>query len=603
MKGPGASRQQRVKSKHGLKSLKKLVPYLKPLIVPLLLAMFFAIIGTILNVSGPYFIARLIKQITDQLHVGVDITELTIRAVVLLGIYLLSAFLLYISAYLVTGITQDLSYRLRKDISGKINRLPLRYFDSRSIGDVLSRVTNDVDMISHNLNQSLNSVIVSLTTIGGILVFMFIMSWHLTIVALVTVPLSVLAMLVVVRFSQKYFFRQQKVLGELNGHIEEMYSSHQIIKAFNSEERSINKFDIINDDLHESSWKSQFISSIMMPLIRFIGNLGYVAVIVFGALLSFTGVFGVEVISGFLLYIRRFNQPMNQIAEIANVLQSAAAATERIMEFLEEEEMENEDHITNYLDPKTIRGEVEFKNVKFGYKEDTLVIKDFNSHVVPGQTVAIVGPTGAGKTTLINLLMRFYETTSGDIFIDGVNTKDLTRRNVRELFGMVLQDTWLFEGTIRDNLKYSNPHATDEEMIEACKATHVHHLIQSMPGGYNMMLDETANIAGGQKQLLTIARAMIENAPMLILDEATSNVDTRTEVLIQQAMDQLMVGRTSFVIAHRLSTIKDADMILVIKEGNIIEQGNHESLLAKNGFYAELYNSQFSKGELFDEVG
>lgn len=583
-----------ISRKHSLKSLKKIIPYLRPYTTSIIFAMLFAAVGTIFNIYGPRKIGLIMEMVTIQAGTtGIDLKQLAIEGTTLAGIYIISALFIYCSHYLITGVAQNLSYRLRKDISAKINRLPLSYFDSRSIGDVMSRVTNDVDNISHNLNQSANTVITSITTIIGIFYFMIITSIQLTLVALVTVPLSAMIMRIVVRHSQRHFFAQQKQLGEINGHIEEMYGAHLVVKAFNGEERAIHEFESINKRLYQSAWKSQFISSLTMPLIRTVGNLGYVAICIIGALLALrTG--NIAALTSFLLYIRRFNQPMNEIAQITNILQSAAASSERVAEFLEEEEMEDESHKTMYLNPKDVRGDVEFRNVQFGYKPDQLVIKNFNCKIKAGQTVAIVGPTGAGKTTLINLLMRFYETTSGDIFIDGINTKDLTRKNVRELFGMVLQDTWLFEGTIMENLKFGRPSATDEEVIEACQAAHVHHFIQSLPRGYNMVLDESANIASGQKQLLTIARAMVENAPMLILDEATSNVDTRTELLIQKAMDRLMEGRTSFIIAHRLSTIRDADLILVIRDGNIVEQGTHEELLEKNGFYAELYRSQFA---------
>ena len=580
--------------KHGIRSLKKLTPYLQPYTVQIFLSMILAVVGTIFNIYGPYKIGVIMETLIEQAKTSsINLNTMALQGTSLAIIYILSALFIYLSSFLITGITQGLSHTMRDDISKKINRLPLSYFDSRSIGDVMSRVTNDVDNISHNLNQSANQVITSVTTIFGIFGFMLYISWRLTFIALVTVPLSAIIMRIVVRFSQKHFFAQQQQLGEINGHIEEMYSSHLVVKAFNGEERAVREFEHINKKLYVSAWKSQFISSLTMPLIRTVGNLGYVAVCMIGAFLTLrTGNIGP--LTSFLLYIRRFNQPMNQIAQITNILQAAAAATERVTEFLDEEEMEDESHKSLYLDPKTVKGNVEFKNVNFGYKPGQTVIQNFNCKVKAGQTVAIVGPTGAGKTTLINLLMRFYETTSGDIFIDGINTKDLTRENVRALFGMVLQDTWLFEGTIKENLKFGRPDATDEEVIEAAKATHVHHFIQSLPRGYDMVLDETANIASGQKQLLTIARAMVENAPMLILDEATSNVDTRTEVLIQKAMDNLMEGRTSFIIAHRLSTIRDADLILVLRDGNIVEQGTHDELMAKNGFYAELYRSQFS---------
>jgi ATP-binding cassette subfamily B protein len=442
----------------------------------------------------------------------------------------------------------------------------------------------------------MTQIISSITTLIGIIVMMLLISWKLTLIALISIPVSVGLMGITVKLSQKYFKQQQAQLGQMNGHIEEMFGSHHIVKAFNGEKQAIAQFNEINDELFHSSWKSQFISGLMMPIIGFIGNLSFVAVSIVGGAMAIKRQLLVGDIVSFIQYIRQFNQPLSQVAQIANVLQSAAAASERILEFLNEEELPDESHKTEIL--KDVSGDVLFKNVNFGYNPEKLVIHDFYCEIKAGQKVAIVGPTGAGKTTLINLLMRFYETTTGDILIDGVDIKSITRENVQSLFGMVLQETWLFEGTVRENLKYANPQATDEEMIEACKATHVHHFIKSSSKGYDMMLDEKANISGGQKQLLTIARAMIENAPMLILDEATSNVDTRTEVLIQEAMNNLTKGRTSFVIAHRLSTIKDADLILVMRDGNIVEQGTHPELLQANRFYTELYNSKFADNRI-----
>ena len=515
----------------------------------------------------------------------------------LVVLYSLSAAFRYVQSWIMTDITQKVTYRLRRDISEKINRLPLSYFDKQTYGEVLSRVTNDIDTISQTLNQSLTQVLSSIVMIIGILAMMLSISWQMTIVALLILPTSAGFVVLITKRSQKQFLRQQNQLGELNGHIEEMYAGHQVMRVFNGQAKSLQKFDAVNEKLHESAWKSQFLSGLMQPLMNFIGNLGYVGVAVLGGWLAIKGRLQVGDIQAFIQYVQQFNQPIAQTANVANVLQSSAAAAERVFEFIDEpEESAEKDNVKTL---KQVKGEVEFDNVVFGYRPDKTIIKGLSAHVKPGQRVAIVGPTGAGKTTLVNLLMRFYDINSGAIKIDGVDIRDLRRSDVRQMFGMVLQDTWLFNGTIRDNLRYGNPEATDDELIATAKEAHVDHFVRSLPGGYDMVLDEEAsNISQGEKQLLTIARAMLAKTPMLILDEATSSVDTRTEVLIQQAMDRLMKGKTSFVIAHRLSTIRDADLILVVRDGNIIEQGTHAELLRQKGFYAELYNSQFVNGDV-----
>ena len=514
----------------------------------------------------------------------------------LLIIYIISALFRYIQTWVMTNVTQQTTYKLRRDISRKINRLPLNYFDKQTYGEVLSRVTNDVDTISQSLNQSLSQIVSSIVTLIGIIIMMFSISWQLTIVALLIVPTSMIFVIAIAKRSQKQFLEQQTQLGELNGHIEEMYAGHQVMRAFNGEQKSISKFNKINEKLYQSAWKSQFLSGLMQPLMTLVGNLGYVGVAVLGGWLAIKGQLRLGDIQAFIQYVQQFNQPIAQTANIANVLQSTAAAAERVFEFIDETEESRQKNPVKA--PEHVKGDVRFNNVVFGYNPDKTIIKNLSAHIKPGQRVAIVGPTGAGKTTLVNLLMRFYDLNSGSIEIDGIDITKLKRSDVRQMFGMVLQDTWLFNGTIRDNLRYGNPEATDEELIATAKEAHVDHFVRSLPGGYDMILDEEAsNISQGEKQLLTIARAMIAKTPMLILDEATSSVDTRTEILIQKAMDKLMKGKTSFVIAHRLSTIRDADLILVVRDGNIVEQGTHEKLLEQNGFYSELYNSQFGDGE------
>ncbi len=512
----------------------------------------------------------------------------------LIGLYILSAIFRYIQTWLMTQVTQTVTFRMRRQLSEKINRLPLSYFDKQTYGEVLSRVTNDVDTISQTLNQSLSQIVSSTVMVLGILAMMFSISWQMSLVALLVLPLAGGAVTLIAKSSQKQFLRQQTQLGELNGHIEEMYGGHQVMRVFNGQKKSLAKFSRINNQLQESAWKAQFLSGLIYPIMNFIGNIGYVIMAILGGWLAINGRLKIGDIQAFIQYIDQFNQPLVQVANIANVLQSTAAAAERVFEFLDEPEEKAEGK--NLVKLAHVKGEVEFDNVVFGYKPDQTIIKGLSAHIKPGQRVAIVGPTGAGKTTLVNLLMRFYEINSGAIKIDGVNIADMKRSEVRQMFGMVLQDTWLFNGTIRQNLLYGNPTASEEEMVATAKEAHVDHFVRSLPGGYGMVLGEEAtNISQGEKQLLTIARAMLARTPMLILDEATSSVDTRTEVLIQKAMDKLMQGKTSFVIAHRLSTIRDADLILVVRDGNIIEQGKHDELLKKNGFYAELYNSQFAE--------
>ena len=537
--------------------------------------------------------ANVIRTMDISRRPHIDYAEILGYIELLAVLYLVSALLSYIQGWIMTDVSQKVTFNLRRDISEKINRLPLSYFDKRTFGDVLSRVTNDVDTVGQTLNQSLTQVVTSVTLILGILIMMLTISWQLTLVALVVLPVSGGLIALTVKKSQNYFITQQVQLGSLNSHVEEMFSGHVVMRAFNGEERSIKKFDGINDQIYESGWKSQFFSGLLYPVMIFVGNLGYVGVAVLGGLLARGGSINIGDIQAFIQYMSQFTQPIAQTANVASVLQSTAAAAERVFEFLDEPEQTAE--IAKPVKLEKVRGAVEFKDVHFGYSPDKQIIKGFTTSVKPGERIAIVGPTGAGKTTMVNLLMRFYDVTSGSITIDGVDVRDIRRPDVRSLFGMVLQDTWLFTGTIEDNIAYGKQKTTREEVIAAGEAAHADHFIRALPGGYQMQLNEAAdNISQGEKQLLTIARAMLADAPMLILDEATSSVDTRTESLIQAAMEKLMKGRTSFVIAHRLSTIKNADKILVMRDGNIVEQGNHETLIAQNGFYAALYNSQFA---------
>ena len=581
------------KSKDFKKSMKYLFKSLKSFRLLVVISLLMAIAGTVLSILGPYILNNMMKEIIEPPFNFDTITRYGLTLVIM---YVFAFGFSYIQNFIMSKVAAKVSEKFREQITEKINKLPLSYFDHNSYGDLLSRMTNDVDLIGQTLNNSLSSFITSTTMIIGIPVMMFTISWELTLFSLIEIPLALGLISIIVKFSQKYFVRQQKYLGEIDGHIEEIYSAHNVVKAFNGEQKAISEFDDINFNLKISAKKSQFLSALMMPTINFIGNLIYVGICVIGAFIAISNnnlLFITSIIT-FITYIRLFNQPISQLGTIFSTLQSSAAASERVMEFLQER---NEPDDTNDKKIKNVKGNVEFKNVYFGYEKDKTIINNFSFIAKPGQKIAIVGPTGAGKTTLVNLLMRFYEVNSGEILVDGVNTKDMKKQYVRSLFGMVLQDTWLFEGTIRDNLKYGNPNATDQQMIEACKMANVHHFITTLPGNYDMIIKEDSMVSQGQKQLLTIARAMIQNSPMLILDEATSSVDTRTEVLIQTAMDRLTKGRTSFVIAHRLSTIRNADQIIVMANGEIVEHGTHKQLMNKNGFYASLYTSQFEENK------
>ena len=563
--------------------------------------MIFAIAGTVFNIVGPKILGKATTELFNGLVAkvngtgGIDFDKIGRILLWTLGLYLCSAAFSFIQGFIMTGISNDVSYSLRKDISGKMNRLPMKYYESRTYGEVLSRITNDVDTLQQGLNQSITQLITSVTTLIGVFIMMLSINVWMTLCALLILPCSMLIISKVMKRSQKYFQQQQKYLGDVNGQVEEVYAGQNIVKAFNKEEAVMATFEETNKKLYESGWKSQFFSGMMMPIMQFVGNIGYVMVALLGGFMTIKGAIEVGDIQSFFQYIRNFTQPVQQIAQVTNMMQSAAAASERVFEFLEEEEEEQTAEHPVKLE-NGVEGRVTFEHVSFGYRPDQIIIKDFSEQVQPGQKIAIVGPTGAGKTTLVKLLMRFYDVNSGRILIDGHDIRDFNRRDLRECFGMVLQDTWLFNGTIMENIRYGRLDATDEEVIAAAKAAHAHRFIQTLPEGYNTVLNEEAsNVSQGQKQLLTIARAILADNRLLILDEATSSVDTRTEERIQKAMDNLMKGRTSFVIAHRLSTIKDADVILVMKDGDIIEQGNHEELLAMNGFYANLYNSQFEK--------
>ena len=581
------------KPKDMKKTLKMLSVHLKPHLPYIIIGILLSIAGTVSMILGPRYLGYITDYSADFVLTGNKHIEDLIRTgIILICLYTAGALGTYLCGFFMTGVSQKVANKMRSMISDKINKLPLAYFDSRSFGDVLSRVTNDVDTVSQNMNQALTQTLSSITMFIGVFIMMFTLSWQMTLIAIVTIPLSLVCMIIVIKISQKYFRAQQASLGVLNGHIEETYAGQLVIKAFNQEEEEFKQFDEYNKTLRLCGWKSQFLSGLMMPIMVFIGNLSYISICTIGGLLIINGTFGLSYIQMFIQYTRLLNQPLQQMGQIANVLQLCAASSERVFEFLNEEEKTIEKD-KKVLPKEDVLGNVIFENVNFGYTKDRQIIFDFNCNVKAGNKIAIVGPTGAGKTTIVNLLMRFYEVNSGKIIVDGISTSELTRENVASLFGMVLQDTWLFEGSIRDNLKFGNKDATDEEIFKALEACHMDHFVRSLPGQLDYILDENANVSQGQKQLLTIARTMLENAPMLILDEATSSVDTRTEVLIQKAMDELMKGRTSFVIAHRLSTIKNANLILVLKDGNVIEQGNHEELLSKNGFYATLYNSQF----------
>ena len=579
-------------------TLKKLVRYMSAFKVHMIFVALFAVCGTIFNIAGPKILGKATTEIFNGLvskvsgGSGMDFGKIGQILLMTLGLYVISALCSFIQGLIMTGVSQKTTYRLRKEISEKINRMPMNYFDTKPVGEILSRVTNDVDTLGQSLNQSATQLITSVTTIIGVLVMMLSISPLMTLVAVLILPVSVLLLSFVMKHSQRYFRGQQEYLGNVNGQVEEIYSGHNIIKAFNKEEDVIREFNATNDKLYDSAWKSQFFSGMMMPVMQFIGNLGYVTVAILGGYLTIKNTIEVGDIQSFIQYVRNFTQPIQQVAQVANMLQSTAAASERVFEFLDE--TEEDQTVPDPVSVEGLQGNVEFDHVHFGYNPDKIIINDFSAKVKEGQKIAIVGPTGAGKTTMIKLLMRFYDVNSGAIKVDGHNVKDFNRSELREMFGMVLQDTWLFHGTIMENIRYGRLDATDEEVIRAAKAAHVHRFVQTLPGGYNMELNEEAsNVSQGQKQLLTIARAILADPKILILDEATSSVDTRTEVLIQKAMDNLMKGRTSFIIAHRLSTIRDADLILVMREGDIVEQGTHEELLNKGGFYADLYNSQF----------
>ena len=595
--GPGGANE---KAKDFKGTLKKLLHYMSVFKVQMAFIVIFAICGTVFDIVGPKILGKATTEIYNGLvskvsgGSGMDFGRIGQILLMTLGLYLISALCSFIQGYLMTGVSQKTTYRLRKEISEKINRMPMNYFDTKPVGEVLSRVTNDIDTLGQSLNQSATQMITSVTTLIGVLAMMLSISPLMTLATLVILPVSMILISFVMKHSQKYFRGQQEYLGNVNGQVEEIYSGHNIIKAFNKEEDVIREFDTTNDRLYDSAWRSQFFSGMMMPIMQFIGNLGYVVVAILGGFLAIRKTIEVGDIQSFIQYVKRFTQPIQQIAQVANMLQMTAAASERVFEFLEEEE--EDQTVEHPVSVGNLEGNVSFDHVHFGYNADKIIVNDFSAEVKEGQKIAIVGPTGAGKTTMIKLLMRFYDVNSGAIKIDGHDVRDFNRSELREMFGMVLQDTWLFNGSIRDNIKYGKLDATDEEVIQAAKAAHVHQFVKTLPGGYDMELNEEANnVSQGQKQLLTIARAILADPKILILDEATSSVDTRTEVLIQKAMDNLMKGRTSFVIAHRLSTIRDADMILVMKDGDIVEQGNHEELLAKGGFYADLYNSQFEK--------
>ena len=581
-------------------TIKKLWRYLSKYKIALIIVLLFTIASTIFSVVGPKILGNATTELFNGVISkytggdGINFTKIGKILLFLLALYICSAIFSYIQGIIMTNISQKLAYRLRKEVSKKINKLPMKFYDNKTHGEILSVITNDIDTLSQNLNIEATQVISSVATIIGILIMMLSIDWIMTLVALLTLPLSIVIIAFIMKKSQGYFKSQQDYLADVNGEVEEMFSNQSVIRVFNAENKMISKFEYDNNKLADVAWKSNFISGLMHPIMNFVGNLGYVVIAILGSYFAIIGRITVGNIQSFIQYTKNFTNPIAQIAQISNMLQSMVAASERVFEFLDEEEEKEKNK--EFIPTNKIEGSVEFKNVKFGYNQDKIIINDFSAKVKPGQKIAIVGPTGAGKTTIVKLLMRFYDLNSGEILVDGHNINDYRKEDIRGLFGMVLQDTWLFNGTIMENIRYGRLEATDDEVIEACKMAHVHHFIQTLPDGYNMMLnEETTNISGGQKQLLTIARAILADPKILILDEATSSVDTRTEILIQKAMDKLMEGRTSFIIAHRLSTIKNADLILVMDSGDIVEQGTHEELLKKNGFYAKLYNSQFEK--------
>lgn len=581
-------------------TLAKLFRYLKPYYFKLIVVVIFAVASTIFAIVGPKILAKATDKLSEGIMAkvsgtgGIDFEYIGYIILILVALYLISALFSYVQGFITSTISQRVAYDLRTSIAKKMDKMPLAYFDRHSSGDTLSRVTNDIDTIAQSLNQSMSQVITSSVTVVGIFIMMLSISPQMTIIAVCVLPVSMILIGLVMKRSQKYFAKQQEALGQVNGHIEEMYGGHNVVKAFNGEEASVNQFNEYNDSLYESAWKSQFFSGLMQPITNFVGNVGYVAVCLLGGVLAGGGNITIGDIQAFIQYVRQFNQPISQLAQTMNMLQSTAAAAERVFEFLDEEELEKESCKVTKDELEKIKGSVTFADVNFGYLKDQTIINDFSLHVHSGQTVAIVGPTGAGKTTIVKLLMRFYELNGGSIFIDGKDIRDFARKDLRSLFGMVLQDTWLFNGTIKENLVYGKLDASDTEVKEACKVAYVDHFVQTLENGYDTVInEESSNISQGQKQLLTIARAFLKNPKILILDEATSSVDTRTEVLIQKGMAKLMEGRTSFVIAHRLSTIRDADTIIVMKDGDIVELGNHDSLLEKKGFYASLYRSQF----------
>lgn len=581
-------------------TFKTLIKYIAVYKFAIISVVIFAVGSTIFSIIGPQIMGDATTEIFNGLlskisgGTGIDFTKIAQILLMLLGLYVISAIFSFVQGYIMSGVSQKMTYRMRKELSEKISRMPMNYFDTKTHGEVLSRITNDVDTLSQSLNQSLTQIITSVCSIIGVFIMMIRINVSMTLVALLILPISLFIVMAVVKKSQKYFKQQQEFLGHVNGQVEEVYGGHNIVKVFNGEEQVIKEFDKANETLYESAWKSQFLSGMMMPVMTFVGNIGYVAVSVLGGYLAIKGSITVGNIQSFIQYTKLFTQPITQVAQVSNMLQSTMAAAERVFEFLNEQE--EDQTVKNPTSINGLDGNVSFDHVRFGYNPEKIIVKDFSCKVHDGQKVAIVGPTGAGKTTMIKLLMRFYDVNSGAILVDGHDVKSFNRSELRILFGMVLQDTWLFNGTIMENIRYGRLDATDEEVIAAAKAAHVHHFVQTLPDGYNMVLNEEVNnVSQGQKQLLTIARAILANPKILILDEATSSVDTRTEIRIQKAMDNLMKGRTSFVIAHRLSTIKDADLILVMNNGDIVEQGNHEELMAKNGFYTNLYNSQFEK--------